>query len=565
MASRRSPMSAEIEGIAAEAEQQALMPWKLMKPASKSGRSGLLSILPYLDDLHEMKSANWAAAIHEYLISGVKAFVTAAPSSKTIFLTGCVSALGAFTNFHILSYSKENRHDKVAAVNVRVAVLGVEGREKEGAKGGGGREEEKGGGEEEEGGGGAGEEEGGEGGGEEEEEQKRKKEKEEEAERKKKEEEDQRKKKEEEDQRKKKEEAEKKKKELEEEQRKREDEEEEQRKRKEEEDQRKKEEEANKKKKELEEEQRKREEEQRKRKEEEDQRKKEEEEEAEKKKKDLEEEQSKKKEEEEADSTRKEEEEEEIKRKRRQISPSSLSRRVLAGTRIRRQPELYTPEDFRYHKATKVNVSTSEPIYVDSQESTDTLPRGKKEERRDYVAREVLGVAKKSLIERFLNVCIINDDLMFNGTLEGYENFLYFNDIQELLFARESESVIIDCYVNTCLDDKSKHQHFDHAFTKLDRAPIEFDLLFSPMHVEELKRYLKGKHIDAEKWPLRYPDPCPQQGSGDDCSIFTCKYMECLACRDIQDLPFSQDDMPNVRAKFALHFIKVYFNAQERS
>ncbi|MQL84028.1 hypothetical protein Taro_016531 [Colocasia esculenta] len=179
---------------------------------------------------------------------------------------------------------------------------------------------------------------------------------------------------------------------------------------------------------------------------------------------------------------------------------AKTSSRRRAGTRIRRQPELYTPEDFRYHKATKVNVSTSEPIYVDSQESTDTLPRGKKEERRDYVAREVLGVAEKSLIERFLNECIINEDFMFNGTLEGYENFLSFNDIWELLFVRESESV-----------------------------------------VEELKRYLKGKHIDAEKWPLRYPDPCPQQGSGDDCGIFTCKYMECLARRDIQDFPFSHD------------------------
>ncbi|MQL77116.1 hypothetical protein Taro_009530 [Colocasia esculenta] len=55
-----------------------------------SGRSGLLSILPYLDDLHEMKNANWAAAIQEYLISGVKAFRTVVGSSKTIFLTGCV-------------------------------------------------------------------------------------------------------------------------------------------------------------------------------------------------------------------------------------------------------------------------------------------------------------------------------------------------------------------------------------------------------------------------------------------------------------------------------------------
>ncbi|MQM12243.1 hypothetical protein Taro_045158 [Colocasia esculenta] len=274
--------------------------------------------------------------------------------------------------------------------------------------------------------------------------------------------------------------------------------------------------------------------------------------------------------------------------------------------RIKRQPELYTLDDFRYHKAMKVNVSTSEPIYVDSQESTDTLPRGKKEERRDYVAREALGVAEK--------------DFMFIGTVEGYGNFISFNDIRELLFARESESVVIDCYVNaylflpreenpniflnfgcvgavlkgyaqSCRDDKSKEQHFDYAFGKLDRAPNEFGLMFSPMHVgtnhwallvihikeqefhvydslrnndrRDISQY--DKHIDADKWPLRYPDPCPQQESGDDYDIFTCKYRECLAHRDIQDLPFSQDDMPYVRAKFALHFIKAYFNAQERS
>ncbi|MQM15210.1 hypothetical protein Taro_048153 [Colocasia esculenta] len=61
-----------------------------------SGRSGLLSILPYLDDLHEMKSANWAAAIHEYLMSGVKAFVAGASATKTNFLVGCVPALGVY-------------------------------------------------------------------------------------------------------------------------------------------------------------------------------------------------------------------------------------------------------------------------------------------------------------------------------------------------------------------------------------------------------------------------------------------------------------------------------------
>ncbi|MQM05614.1 hypothetical protein Taro_038422 [Colocasia esculenta] len=137
-------------------------------------------------------------------------------------------------------------------------------------------------------------------------------------------------------------------------------------------------------------------------------------------------------------------------------------------------------------------------------------------------------------------------------TLEGYDNFLSFKDIRDLLFTGQSESVIIDCYVNTCLflprqenlnifktfgylgatlkgyvqsceDDKSKQQHFDYSFKRLDRAPTELDLLFFPKHVEELRIYMKGKHIDSENWSLRYPDPCPQQRSGDDCAIFTCK------------------------------------------
>ncbi|MQL76870.1 hypothetical protein Taro_009299 [Colocasia esculenta] len=179
---------------------------------------------------------------------------------------------------------------------------------------------------------------------------------------------------------------------------------------------------------------------------------------------------------------------------------------------------------------------------------------------------------------------------MFNGSVEGEDNFLSFH---------ASGSYCSRGRVNQS-NDKRKKEHFEYAFKKLDRAPNEFDLIFSPMHVgtnhwallvihikekefhvydslrskhradisqyvEELKRYLKGKHIDADKWPLRYPDPCSQQGLGDDCRIFTCKYMECLARRDIQDLPFSQDGMPLVRAKMALHFIKAYFNGQGRS
>ncbi|MQM14602.1 hypothetical protein Taro_047537, partial [Colocasia esculenta] len=69
--------------------------------------------------------------------------------------------------------------------------------------------------------------------------------------------------------------------------------------------------------------------------------------------------------------------------------------------------------------------------------------------------------------------------------------------------------------------------------------------------VDILRRYMKGRDLDTANWSLRYPDPCPQQGSGDDCAIFTCK--------------IHGDDMPSVRARFAVHLIKAYFSAQERS
>ncbi|MQL86204.1 hypothetical protein Taro_018737, partial [Colocasia esculenta] len=184
-------------------------------------------------------------------------------------------------------------------------------------------------------------------------------------------------------------------------------------------------------------------------------------------------------------------------------------------------------------------------------------------------------------------------------------NFLTFTDIQDLLFGAQSESTIIDCYVNTylllsrqenpiifnifgylgatlkgyvqlCIDDKSKQQHLDYTFKKLDCAPIEVDLLFTPMHirmnhwallvinikekefhvydslrnknhpdipkyisVDILRTYMKGRDLDTANWLLR-PDPCPQQGSGDDYAIFTCKYMKCLERRDTQGFPFTQ-------------------------
>ncbi|MQL69080.1 hypothetical protein Taro_001365 [Colocasia esculenta] len=51
------------------------------------------------------------------------------------------------------------------------------------------------------------------------------------------------------------------------------------------------------------------------------------------------------------------------------------------------------------------------------------------------------------------------------------------------------------------IKEKEFHMH-DSLRTKDDR-----DI---PQYMEELRRYMKSKHIDAENWSLRYPDPCPQ-------------------------------------------------------
>ncbi|MQM02810.1 hypothetical protein Taro_035578 [Colocasia esculenta] len=101
---------------------------------------------------------------------------------------------------------------------------------------------------------------------------------------------------------------------------------------------------------------------------------------------------------------------------------------------------------------------------------------------------------------------------MFGGTLEGYDNFLSFKDIRDLLFARESESVIIDCYVNTCLF-LPRQENPDIFKT--------FGYLGAALKGGGTEKIYEGKHIDSENWSLRYPDPCPQQGSGDDYVIFT--------------------------------------------
>ncbi|MQL88569.1 hypothetical protein Taro_021136 [Colocasia esculenta] len=210
---------------------------------------------------------------------------------------------------------------------------------------------------------------------------------------------------------------------------------------------------------------------------------------------------------------------------------------------------------------------------------------------------------------------------MFGGTLQGYDNFLTFTDIRNLLFGEQSESTIIECYINTylllprqenpnifntfgylgatlkgyvqlCKDGKSKQQHLDYAFQRLDRAPTELDLLFTPMHVgmnhwallvvnikekefhvyeslrnknrpdileyvDILRRYMKGRDLDAANWSLRYPDPCPRKDRE-----MTTTYLLANTW-SVWHVGTLKDDMSSVRVRFAVHLIKAYFNVQE--
>ncbi|MQL71832.1 hypothetical protein Taro_004177 [Colocasia esculenta] len=58
------------------------------------------------------------------------------------------------------------------------------------------------------------------------------------------------------------------------------------------------------------------------------------------------------------------------------------------------------------------------------------------------------------------------------------------------------------------------------------------------------------------KFEVVVPSPCPQQGPGDDCAIFVCKYMECLSQKSIIGFPFSQADMDIFRGKLAWAIIQ---------
>ncbi|MQL89010.1 hypothetical protein Taro_021581, partial [Colocasia esculenta] len=77
---------------------------------------------------------------------------------------------------------------------------------------------------------------------------------------------------------------------------------------------------------------------------------------------------------------------------------------------------------------------------------------------------------------------------------------------------------------------KEKEFHVYDSLRNKDRPDI-------PQYVEIQRTYIKGRDIDLGNWSLRYLDLCPQQGSGDDCIIFTCKYMECLARRTLKVSP----------------------------
>ncbi|MQM06820.1 hypothetical protein Taro_039649, partial [Colocasia esculenta] len=70
------------------------------------------------------------------------------------------------------------------------------------------------------------------------------------------------------------------------------------------------------------------------------------------------------------------------------------------------------------------------------------------------------------------------------------------------------------------------------------------------------KCFLQLFVVDTTEWPIVVPSPCPQQGPGDDCALFVCKYMECLSQKSIIGFPFSQADMDIFRGKLAWAIIQ---------
>ncbi|MQM08959.1 hypothetical protein Taro_041821 [Colocasia esculenta] len=82
--------------------------------------------------------------------------------------------------------------------------------------------------------------------------------------------------------------------------------------------------------------------------------------------------------------------------------------------------------------------------------------------------------------------------------------------------------------------------------------------LIPPQLMGEISKegFLEIFGLDTSEWPIVVPTPCPQQGVGDDCALFVCKYMECLSKKNIIGLSFSQADMDLIRGKLACAIIE---------
>ncbi|MQL71844.1 hypothetical protein Taro_004157 [Colocasia esculenta] len=218
------------------------------------------------------------------------------------------------------------------------------------------------------------------------------------------------------------------------------------------------------------------------------------------------------------------------------ISPSSLTRRVKEARRIRSQLALLKDLEYEFEGRRNKKLQEDNPIIVSSQLSQACPPQ----------ACSIVSVSSVEITADENNFLQRSDNIL-EPKKDGWGAYVNPEHIMSLLFGKDLESAIIYMFLllmrRKTEDEPSKYYDYDcfPAYSKINFLKKGFLELFG---------------LDTTKWLVVVPSPCPQQGAGDDCALFVCKYMECLSQKNIIGFPFSQADMDIFRGKLAWAIIQ---------
>lgn len=188
---------------------------------------------------------------------------------------------------------------------------------------------------------------------------------------------------------------------------------------------------------------------------------------------------------------------------------------------------------------------------------------------------------------------------------------IYYNDMQTLLGSCEDEWLndnIINCYMSLIVEQSSESGRlnvfamstfFYHFLSKFGYASVQrwtkrvdifsFDIIAIPIHLpghwamvvvdcanttgtyydsmnrkmhsilKVIEQYLEDEYVDKKTshlpfdWKFVCDETIPLQSNGNDCGVFACQYIECIARN--RPITFAQVNMPYLRKKMAIEIL----------